>query len=556
LIQIVKDTWNVLTTKEKKQFRFLTALDILISVFDILFLIGLLWLIHFYIQPAGTGNAKFLTGPFGDQRSVIPIAVFFILFSIKNLAGYRITRQHYLFYGDVAIRISQNNLAGYQQSEFDNFINTDSSVHIRKIAFQPFEFCQYILAGIQQVFTQSFLIFLAVVAVILFNAKLFLILLIILLPPVIVVFRLVKKKQEKTKRNIRSSHEKSFQHLMDALKGYIESNIYHRNDFFMNRFIGSRNSFSRTLFESLSLQSMPPRIIEIFAVMGLFILISIASLSGFSDTDMLLTIGAFVGAAYKIIPGAVKIINISGQLKAYEHSVADLSENMLSGTGTNLPAFQKTIHSVELKDISFNYPTGPVLSHLYLRAQKGDFIGITGESGKGKTTILNLLLGFLQPAAGEILVNNIPAKKETLKNCWPLVSYVRQQPFLIHDTLARNITLEESEFDREKFSDAILASGLDKFIASLPGGLETIISENGRNISGGQQQRIMIARALYKQADLILLDEPFNELDEISAIALVKHFKELSATGKIIILVTHDSQCLGYCNKIISLDEL
>ena len=82
-----------------------------------------------------------------------------------------------------------------------------------------------------------------------------------------------------------------------------------------------------------------------------------------------------------------------------------------------------------------------------------------------------------------------------------------------------------------------------------------MITENGKNISGGQQQRITIARALYKNAELIMLDEPFNELDEPSAILLAQHFKEMAANGKTVIMITHDSKCLSYCNKVISLDE-
>ena len=88
-----------------------------------------------------------------------------------------------------------------------------------------------------------------------------------------------------------------------------------------------------------------------------------------------------------------------------------------------------------------------------------------------------------------------------------------------------------------------------------PDGINKEITENGKNISGGQQQRIAIARALYKDAELVLLDEPFNELDERSAESLAQYFKQLSANGKIVIMITHDSKSLSYCNKIISLDE-
>lgn len=93
------------------------------------------------------------------------------------------------------------------------------------------------------------------------------------------------------------------------------------------------------------------------------------------------------------------------------------------------------------------------------------------------------------------------------------------------------------------------------FIAQFPEGLNKMIMENGKNISGGQQQRITIARALYKNADLILLDEPFNELDEDAEISLLKHFRELAQQGKLVILITHNKKSLSYCTKIISLDE-
>jgi ABC-type bacteriocin/lantibiotic exporter with double-glycine peptidase domain len=86
-------------------------------------------------------------------------------------------------------------------------------------------------------------------------------------------------------------------------------------------------------------------------------------------------------------------------------------------------------------------------------------------------------------------------------------------------------------------------------------GLDKIITENGKNISGGQQQRIALARAVYKNAELILLDEPFNELDEDSSTLLLEHFRELSKKGKTVIMITHDKQSLSYCNKIVSLDE-
>jgi ABC-type bacteriocin/lantibiotic exporter with double-glycine peptidase domain len=96
---------------------------------------------------------------------------------------------------------------------------------------------------------------------------------------------------------------------------------------------------------------------------------------------------------------------------------------------------------------------------------------------------------------------------------------------------------------------------LNELISTFSEGLQKVITENGKNISGGQQQRIALARAVYKNADLILLDEPFNELDEASEILMLEYFQQLAQQGKIVVIITHDKQSLSYCNKIISLDE-
>lgn len=186
----------------------------------------------------------------------------------------------------------------------------------------------------------------------------------------------------------------------------------------------------------------------------------------------------------------------------------------------------------------------------------GDFIGISGISGKGKTTIIHLLLGFLDPCSGTISVNGSITEGIVRQQYWKAISYVKQQPFLIHDTILHNITMNEDRCDEERLRQAVEASGLSGTLVKFPSDLQQRISENGRNISGGQRQRIAIARALYKEADLIILDEPFNELDEESELAVLRHFKELSQKGKMIILVTHNKQSLSFCDRIIALDEI
>ena len=544
----------VLTPSERRQFWVQVILNIFISIADVAALALLLLVINFYISNSAE-RLHFLPSWMLDRSSVALIGFFFILFGIKNLLGILISAAQFKFISRVAVRISQNKLMHYQEGRFDEFVHIDSSAQIRKIALQPFEFCQYILSGIQQIIIQSFLILLTTVAILVYSPKLFLLLLLILLPPVAIVFYFIKKRLAAAKKNIQVNSEKSYQYLLDALKGYVEGNIYQRNDFFHSRFSTARKVFSKHLFESLSVQTMPSRIIETFAILGLFILIVIANWSAINAGPTLITIGAFMAAAYKIIPGIVKIINATGQMKAYEVSIEDVETSIQETKREHQPLNAGPVHAMEIQNVSFQYGDRTVLEDFSLCVRKGDFLGITGKSGKGKTTILNLLLGFITPSHGKILINDSSISSNEIKNYWPQISYVRQQPFFIHDSILRNITLQEEKYDAERLKTALNNSGLNDFISQSPEGLDKMITENGKNISGGQQQRISIARALYKNADIILLDEPFNELDETSTVLLAQHFKDMVAAGKTVIMITHDSKSLSFCNKIISLDE-
>lgn len=552
MIRIFKNTWLVLELKERKKFSLLIIADIFISLADILSLAALLWIIRFYIQPEAH-TPKFLPDLFNDKHSIYLILLFLILFSLINFLAYLVAKSYYTFAAGVSVRITTQNLSHYQNSSFHEFTSIDSSQHIRKISLQPFEFSQYILAGVQQMITQICLISIAALAIIVYKPILFVLLFCLLVPPLLVVFFYNHKQLKKIKYRIKDSNEKSFQYLLDALKGYVESNIDNKKGFFLNRYISERKDFSKHLFESVSLQNMPPRFIEVFAVLGLFILIAIAQWTGHTDSDTLIMIGAFMAAAYKIIPGVVKIINLSGQMKTHEYVLNEISENILRNQ-VQPGQTKKNISSLEFNNISYSFGEKSILSNLTFKLEKGDFAGISGISGKGKTTLLNLLLGFYLPTEGEIRINGNLEKGESLESYWSSLSYTRQQTFLIHDTIAKNISLEEN-YDPDKLQSAVEAAGLENFLRSLKEGVNAIITENGKNISGGQQQRIALARAFYKDAEVIILDEPFNQLDDESTNKILDHLNRLSKKGKIILLVTHDKKNFSYCNKSIVLNE-
>ncbi|NII27271.1 ABC transporter ATP-binding protein [Pseudoflavitalea sp. X16] len=550
---IIKKSITILRPEERKQMGVLVVLDLLISLADIASLAWLLLIIKIYTQPEASATVTFLPHWLQNRQSLLPITLFLLLFSAKNLAGFLVYRRQCRFIAQVATRMARHRLLHYLEGAYTNYINVDSAVHIRNISYQPIDFCQHVLAGIQQVITQCVLILLTITAILIFNAQLFLLLFLLLLPPVVVVFYLVKKRLKQVRSDARSSSEKALQHLQEALHGFVESNIYNKNEAFLERYMTYQQQFNTHFANTLIAQGMPARMMEIFALLGLFILVALSQWWG-NTGNTIITIGAFMAAAYKIIPGIVKILNISGQIQTYAYTADELIPESAPAPAQQPGEAVPTIQSLQFRDVQFSFGHKTILHNLNWSIQRGDFVGISGASGQGKTTVLNLLLGFLSPAAGQILINDTPLDSDERRQYWPVISYVKQQPFLTHDTILHNITLNGRHYQEEQFNQAITVAGLNNLLNETAH-TSKVITENGRNISGGQRQRIAIARALYKNADLIILDEPFNELDADSENALLHHFKQLSAAGKMVILITHHKESLSFCNKIVSLHE-
>ncbi|MEG0712038.1 MAG: ABC transporter ATP-binding protein, partial [Niameybacter sp.] len=223
----------------------------------------------------------------------------------------------------------------------------------------------------------------------------------------------------------------------------------------------------------------------------------------------------------------------------------------------DMPSFKEAI---TLKNISFGYEESDlILRNVDLELKKGGKYLIIGPSGGGKSTLLKLLRKYFNPTKGEILIDGKNLRDIKKQDFFAQVANVEQQVFIFEDTLRNNITLYK-DYTTEEIKEAIVKSGLSDFVEALPNGLDTMIYDNGKNISGGERSRVVIARGLLAQASIIFLDEAFAALDmerakeiEKSILALedvtvinVSHvlFKDTSSQYDKILKVNH--QCIEY----------
>jgi ABC-type bacteriocin/lantibiotic exporter with double-glycine peptidase domain len=527
--------------------------DLLMGMADVAFLVVLLLIINSHTRnmPATPPTHYGWFNQLLVKADVVVVtAVFLMLFCIKNIIAVRLSKTQYHFVYGVASRLSEKNITDYLQGDYRQYASIDSSVHIKQISQVPIEFGHYVLANFQQIIAQGVLILFTIGGILCYSSLLFVLLLLLLFPPVMLLGWFIKHQLTRVRAQIKINNIQVIQYLQEALAGYVESNLYQSNRFLAGRYYSQQKLMNHNLATQQNLQGLSSRFMEIFVIAGFFILVLINRWLGSSTAINLFMVSVFITAAYKIIPGTVKIMNSLGQIKTYRFTMDSLGDETTAYIATNTAA--RKINSIKFDRVGFKYKKHQLLNGFNAEIIPGDFVGLSGISGSGKTTLINLLLGFLQQDTGAILFNNQSLNAAGRRYFWPRIAYVKQQGYFINDTLLKNILLSDEQPDAQRLTQALSISGLDVFLSDQPEYVQKKIDEHGKNISGGQRQRIMLARALYSYFDLLILDEPFSEMDSKAEQAILCRLKQLSDAGTMIILITHNISNLSVCNKIWS----
>ncbi len=310
------------------------------------------------------------------------------------------------------------------------------------------------------------------------------------------------------------------------------------------------------IFKNYFVQMLPRLLLEVTVIFILVAIIIFNLGEGENIFNLLPYLSLLVVTSIRLIPAVNGITTSFNTLKITKASF-ELITNIL----LNEDNFKKTNFKIKkikfnkkliLENINFKYSNqnNHLIKNLNFQISKGERIGINGSSGTGKTTLVNILIGLLNPGSGKIIIDNIEHDKYILEN----VGYIPQEVFLTDDTIKNNILCGEIEnFDQNLFDKCVKLAELDEIVKSLPNTVDTMIGERGLNISVGQKQRIGIARALYKRPSILIFDESTSALDNKTEENFLNNIFSIDRSITLI-FISHRRGPLLKCDKIFNLN--
>lgn len=348
--------------------------------------------------------------------------------------------------------------------------------------------------------------------------------------------------------------------VQQAFGGIKEAKILNKEQFFYNKYDEAYRGHAKSEYSYHTLITIPKPMIETICICGMLGAIAIKFWRGANITYFVPIISIFAIAAFRLLPSFNRITEYMGTIMYQKSAINSIYNDLKEVDELNKikNQNQKKAHplsfdtAVRMEDLSFRYPRAEkdVISHLNLTIEKKSSVAFIGQSGAGKTTLADILLGLLEPTAGAVTVDGTNIF-DNLKGWHKIIGYIPQNIYLMDDTIRNNIAYGEDEgsIDEERVKYAVEQAQLSELIGELEEGLDTQIGEMGVRLSGGQRQRIGIARALYHNPEILVLDEATSALDNETEKAVMESIEALH--GKMtLVIIAHRLSTIKNCDYI------
>ena len=332
----------------------------------------------------------------------------------------------------------------------------------------------------------------------------------------------------------------------------------------IKKFIKTLISLSERIKKIEIITKLPKPFFELVIICFFALILIFFKSSNSFSTDIIFKLSFVSLAIARMLPLIISLTsqfnsinNVEFSVKSTSYALNQLNElyKNQKGTESSLNKPISKFDSIDLDNVNFKYDGNEknTIKNVNINVKKGKIVGITGPSGSGKSTLVDLIIGLIEPTSGQVKINHQPIR-EFKKDWLNLIGYIPQEVHLNDETLKNNITfLSKKNFDKKKLYESIKMSGLESFISSNPKILDERVGEKGIKLSGGEKQRVGIARALYKDSKILILDEPTSSLDEDIESKILENIFRLK--GLTLIMVTHKIYTLKNCDEILFLSN-
>lgn len=517
----------------------------------------------------------------GFKSNPVFISVFGSLivgvFYIKSILTFRIQKKVFKFSFGQKGDLSQRLLRGYLAAPYTFHLSRNSAGLTQNILQETSNFCNGIMLPFLNSISYSAVIICLGFLLIKTNILATISILVILLVPFL-LYQSFKERLALWGKAASASQIGILRTINHSIGGFKETRIIGCESYFDDQIGKYIKEFEDSVSSAQTFKLLPRNLIEAFLITFLVSFISLTLFTTKNTQSLTSTLGIFAIASIRLIPAVSQLTNSIASIRNYSHSLnkiySDLKEIESLSLNKNyniyaLPKGQKNDISktenkkikfenqIVLENITYYYPQSeePSLSNISLTIKKGESIAFIGKSGAGKTTLVDLILGLLEPKSGDIKVDKKSIYND-LRGWQNLIGYIPQSIFLMDETIKRNIAfgVPDELIDSDKLEKALVATQLKELINELPNGMQTTVGDRGVRLSGGQRQRIGIARALYHEREILVLDEATSALDNETEKLVNDSISELSGL-KTLIIIAHRLSTVERCSCLYRLDK-
>ena len=565
-VGVFRSLLTLIEPHRRLQWLGLVVLAVIVSAFEVFS--ALLTLVLLRIMTAA--DASVTVPVLGDLANVFPgatqrqltagVAIFTALFFVLRacvslLQAYAQNRLAFMTGAELSTRL----LRGYLGMPYAFHLRRNSAELIRNAYSTVSEVVANAIVPCVTL-TSDALVVIGIVAVLLHTAPLATALVVLVIGPLVfVLLRVVQPKLVALGERHQHLFRESLQSMQQSLEGLRDIRVLGHEGYFADQFALSRRRLATVQYRRALLAEIPRVAVETGLIVFIVAFLLFTVLGSGRPGEGLAVLALFAYAALRLLPSLNRIVANVNNLRFGAAAIRDVRTDLRLVGATPPRSSTQTVeplpfqHRIQFEDVRFRYDgtDSDVLHGVDLSIARGESLGVVGSTGAGKSTLVDLLLGLLEPSAGVISVDgrSLTGKKASWQTH---LGVVPQTVFLIDDTLRRNIALglPDDEIDAQAVEDAVRLAQLGTFVRELPQGLETEVGERGVRLSGGQRQRVAIARALYRRPDVLVFDEGTSALDNLTEAEFVADLERLKGEHTIV-TVAHRLSTVRACDRII-----